>query len=68
MTQPSCDIILTSWDRTYLVSEKTHPKNHIIVTSHRSEDSYEPSNNVNKMPSVGVVETYLYENVTETSC
>ena len=36
--------------------------------SHRSEVSNAPSNNIIKMSSVGVVETYLYENVTKTFC
>ena len=47
---------------------KKHPKNDVIVTSHRSEVSNAPSNNVIGMSSVGMVETYLYENVTETLC
>ena len=38
------------------------PKNYVIVTSHRSEVSNVPSYNV------GVVENYLFENVTETFC
>ena len=51
-----------------MVSEKKHPNNYVIVTSHRSEISKAPSYNFIKMSSVGVVETYLHENVTETSC
>ena len=47
---------------------KAHPKDYVIVTSHRSEVSNAPSYNVVKMSSVGVIETYLYDNVTETSC
>ena len=38
------------------------------MTSHRSEVSNTPSSNDIRMSSVGVVETYLYENVTETFC
>ena len=38
-SQPSSDVILTLWDLTYFVSEKKHPKNYVIVTSHRSEVS-----------------------------
>ena len=50
-----------------MVSEKK-TKDYVIVTSHRNEVSNAPSNNVIIMSSVGVVENYLYENVTETFC
>ena len=49
-------------------SVKNHPKGYVIMTSHRSEVSNAPSNNVIRMSSVGVVEIYLYANVTETFC
>ena len=47
---------------------KKHPKKYVIVTSRRSKVSNIPSKNVTRMTSVGVVETYLYENVDETFC
>ena len=61
-TQPGSDVILTLWHITYLVSEKN-----ILKISH-CNISNAPSNNVIKMSSVGVVETYLDENMTESSC
>ena len=51
-----------------MVSEKKHPKNYVIVTSHISEVFNAPSYILIKMSSVGVVETYLYENLKEMSC
>ena len=57
-----------TWDLTYLLIEKKHPDNYVIVTSDRSEVSNVLSNNFIRMSSIGVVETYLYENVTETYC
>ena len=47
--------------------KKNTLKTYVIVTSHRSEVSNAPSNNVIRMSSVGVVETYLNEYVTEMS-
>ena len=47
---------------------KKYPKNYVIVTSHPSEVSNAPSNNLIRMSSVGAVDTYLYENVNETFC
>ena len=51
---------LTSHDCVHIFN---HPKDYVIVTSHRSEVSNEPSSKVIRMSYVGVVETYLYENV-----
>ena len=57
---PSSDVTLTLCSFTYLKpSVKNHPKKYVIMTSLRSEVSSAPSNNVNRMSSVGVVETYI---------
>ena len=45
---------------------KKHPKNYVFMASHRSEVTNAPSNNFIRVSSVCVVETELYENVTET--
>ena len=59
-SQPNSDVIM--------MLGKNLPKYYVIVTSHRSEVSSATSYNVIKTSSVGVVKTYLNENVTETFC
>ena len=63
--KPSNDVILTLWDLTYLVVEENTQK---ITSLLHYIEVRSPTHILIMLSFVGVVETYLYENMTETSC